>query len=207
MEKSINTFEGAVTNIEKNRAKFPHVDDRELLSRKDAVSELRARLLTARATINSRKALAKLDADRRAVRSLRLCVSVCPCVCVLVCACDSACSFRWQHLFGAWDVRVPAAPRVTCVCVCVQALTAKAERERVAQPSQIQQANDKFLDDQRQRQLQIQQTTVREGGGAVSSTCVCLYAWVSVRVWLCVCVCPSLRLCGRTRTWTRSAWP
>ena len=43
------------------------MDDQELQARKDAVAELRARLLAARATMNSKRALGKMDADRRAV--------------------------------------------------------------------------------------------------------------------------------------------
>lgn len=100
VEKAIGTFEGAVTNIERNRAKFPHVDDRELNTRKDAVSELRRRLLTARATLNSRKALAKLDADRRAVRVACFSAVVPDAVSVHVCECACMRSYvcMWARL-------------------------------------------------------------------------------------------------------------
>ena len=69
-DKVVNTFEGAVTNIERNRSRFPHVDDRELQARKDAVSQLRSQFLNAKAIVNGRRAIAKMDADRKAVSVL-----------------------------------------------------------------------------------------------------------------------------------------
>lgn len=69
-EKMLNAFEGALARVERSRAEFPHVDDRELLARKDIVQDLRRRLIAAKGVTNSRRAQAKLDADRRAVRGL-----------------------------------------------------------------------------------------------------------------------------------------
>jgi hypothetical protein len=74
VEKQLVMFEGAVTTIEKNREKFPHVSDRELTTRKDIVFGLKQRWLTAKTSVNSRKVQGKIDSDRRAVR-------VCVCVC------------------------------------------------------------------------------------------------------------------------------
>jgi hypothetical protein len=66
-DKTLTTFEAAVTNIEKNRAKFPHVDDQELASRKESVLQLKERLAAARNTVSGKKAQGKMDQDRKSV--------------------------------------------------------------------------------------------------------------------------------------------
>jgi hypothetical protein len=67
-DKTLTTFEAAVTNIEKNRAKFPHVDDQELASRKESVLQLKERLAAARNTVTGKKVQGKMDQDRKSVR-------------------------------------------------------------------------------------------------------------------------------------------
>ena len=55
----------AVSNIERNRAKYPHIDERELGARLAFVERLDAAVANMRATFGSRETAGKMEADAR----------------------------------------------------------------------------------------------------------------------------------------------
>ena len=67
LETELKRIEGVVNSIERNRAKYPHIDDAELLRRKDAVAALRQRFTDIKGTLSSKRVTGKLDSDRKQV--------------------------------------------------------------------------------------------------------------------------------------------
>jgi hypothetical protein len=67
MESELKRIEGVVGSIERNRAKYPHIDDIELVRRKDAVAALRQRFTDMKTTATSKRVTGKLDSDRKQV--------------------------------------------------------------------------------------------------------------------------------------------
>ena len=86
-------------NTERNRLKFAHVDDTELLARKEAVVELKERVAAAKAKVNSARAKGKLDSDRRAVRDALALRRLCPLSDLLK---ELRCLWWWVCCMGAW---------------------------------------------------------------------------------------------------------
>lgn len=62
----------AVLNVERNRVKFVHIDDRELAQRKAFVDRLDAAVSNMRATFGSRETQGKLESDARKELSARV---------------------------------------------------------------------------------------------------------------------------------------
>lgn len=56
---------GAVANVERNRVKYSHIDDRELQSRKSFCDRLDAQVLQMKSEYSSRETQGKLEADQR----------------------------------------------------------------------------------------------------------------------------------------------
>ena len=56
---------GATANVERNRIKFPHIDDRELASRKAFVQNLDNAVIAMHEAFLGREAQGKMDADRK----------------------------------------------------------------------------------------------------------------------------------------------
>jgi hypothetical protein len=155
-ENDLRTLENVVANIERNRSKFAHVDDRELGSRKEALSGMKARLTNMRAQMTAKKA--KMDADKKKVCVCSVCwvgcvgARVCVLVrCVVWCGvgvvalrCVSMSSSHWS---AASQHRA----------LLTQMLLSQVERDRTSlrPTSKYDSANDSYIEDQRQRQQMI----------------------------------------------------
>ncbi len=64
-EDKCRKVKNAITNVERNRVKFAHIDDRELASRKAFVNGLDQAVIAMHEAFHGRETQAKLDGDRK----------------------------------------------------------------------------------------------------------------------------------------------
>jgi len=64
-EDKCRKVKNAITNVERNRVKFAHIDDRELASRKAFVGGLDQAVITMHEAFHGRETQAKIDGDRK----------------------------------------------------------------------------------------------------------------------------------------------
>lgn len=57
--------------MERNRAKYPHINDAELASRKAFVSSMREQLMAMKSTVNGRRAQGKMEQDKHSMLTAR----------------------------------------------------------------------------------------------------------------------------------------
>eukprot|EP01138_Halocafeteria_seosinensis_P010687 gb/GECG01010914.1/.p1 GENE.gb/GECG01010914.1/~~gb/GECG01010914.1/.p1 ORF type:complete len:217 (+),score=30.05 gb/GECG01010914.1/:1-651(+) len=78
VEQDIRNIKKTVKHVERNRNQFPHIDDAELSSRKEFISQTEKTVQEIKDEINSRKTKGKMHSDERKVRATPLSPKV-PC--------------------------------------------------------------------------------------------------------------------------------